>query len=34
MSPAQVLMLAASGAPMTIRQTVRPAVPARELVNV
>lgn len=30
---AVVLMLVANGAPVTVRQTVRPAVPARELVN-
>ncbi|MFD8226886.1 hypothetical protein ACFV16_22245 [Streptomyces massasporeus] len=30
---AVVLMVLAHGAPVTVRQTVRPAVPARELVN-
>jgi hypothetical protein len=30
---AVVLMVLANGAPVTVRQTVRPAVPARELVN-
>jgi hypothetical protein len=30
---ARILMLVANGAPVTVRQTVRPAVPVRELVN-
>lgn len=30
---AVVLMILANGAPVTVRQTVRPAVPARELVS-